>query len=232
MNTRESPHQFQSHAPQTPQEWATYLRRIADPIIKNLDPHAQFQHAQNKPLMLTYPLLHHIYQTATGLFNAEHLTEFANPTTPAPITANPQKDPDHYLWWALLDPTLDPLKIIDLNSTESLIPQESCTTIEVWTETELAALHAFSHHVLAATHSQSQALATRLNHALHWHIENTQPDNATNHPWAVQAFLSANTLEAQHFAETLINNCQVQNAYPDPLSAWILIDAATALVHH
>lgn len=220
----------QPHCPNTPAQWATYLHALADPVVGLLDLRTEFKQARAKPLMLIGPLLLRILQSGRifGREQIHDLTEYTNLTTPPPIRENPKKYPDLYLWWALVDPALDPLQIIDLAGNASLVRQDLFTTIEVWTETELAALHALSHH-LAADHHENQELPARLNRAVAWHIENTQPDNATNHPWAVQTFLDAGTPEAQHFAETLINNCRVQNARPDPFSAWILIDAATAL---
>ena len=56
-----------------------------------------------------------------------------------------------------------------------------------------------------------------------------EPDNATNRPWALHVFLLASAPECQHYAETLLHNCLVTTGEPEPLSAWILLDAANEL---
>ncbi len=211
--------------PSNPDEWALYLQSL----IKSAgDPYQDNQTLSRelaKPYSLDAPLiLHHIYQNTQQNPN---LTQ----SIPDPILREPSRYPDLYLWWALTNPSLNPpslnpLSIINLNEKNALFPQDNFTTIEVWTETELAALHALSHH---ARYLHQTDLNNRIRRTIDWHIQNTQPDNATNHPWAVHAFLLRNTPESIHFAETLINNTLVQNAHPDPFSARILLDAAISL---
>jgi hypothetical protein len=110
--------------------------------------------------------------------------------------------------------------------------------IEVWTERELSALHALWH--LESLVSHSQRTGSPHDHSLtvaRWHVENTQPDNATNHPWAIHVFIalwasdaSGNpAFEAELYAQTQLHNCQVSLGRPDRLSALILIEAARAL---
>ena len=67
----------------------------------------------------------------------------------------------------------------------------------------------------------------RIDDVRRWHLEHTQPDNATNRPWALHVFLTMGTPEAVHYAETLLHNAMVGG--PDPLSARILVDAAREL---
>ena len=66
-----------------------------------------------------------------------------------------------------------------------------------------------------------------------WHLDNTQPDNATNRPWAVQVFLDLaredDNPDARLYAETLLHNATAANGVPEPFSAAILLDAARAL---
>ncbi len=69
-------------------------------------------------------------------------------------------------------------------------------------------------------HAQAEAVRD-------WHIENTQPDNATNRPWALHVFLLAGSPEGRHYAETLLHNALVTG--PEPFCAWILMDVATWL---
>ncbi|MEY3022792.1 MAG: hypothetical protein RIS86_1990, partial [Planctomycetota bacterium] len=75
------------------------------------------------------------------------------------------------------------------------------------------------------------ARARRLAEAIGWHLEHTQPDNSTNRPWALHAFLLADdgSGEAALYAETLLGNMRATEARDEPLSRWILADAANEL---
>ncbi|MEM7623608.1 MAG: hypothetical protein AAF235_10460, partial [Planctomycetota bacterium] len=105
--------------------------------------------------------------------------------------------------------------------------------VEIWTETELAALHAFDH--LAQQHPGDPAISARVREAVRWHTQTLQPDNATNHPWAIHAFVRTAlsddpaSADARFHAETLLNICCVSMGRPDRFSACILLDAANAL---
>ncbi len=107
---------------------------------------------------------------------------------------------------------------------------DSGNPIEVWTETELSGLHALWWHARA---DRSGGLMRVIDAAVEWHLEHTQPDNATNHPWAAHVFLldwiKKGREESRMFAETLVHNCQVTYGRPDALSAWILLDCAHAM---
>lgn len=98
-------------------------------------------------------------------------------------------------------------------------------TIEVATETELAALHALSH--------AGDAAKARVDSASDWIVHNLQPDNATNHPWAVHVFLerafATGSVEHRLYAETLLHNCIVSLGRADRFSALILLDSGRAL---
>jgi len=115
-----------------------------------------------------------------------------------------------------------------------LLAPDAYLAIEVWAECELAALHAL--HRLVRTGEAD--LAARLEGALLWHLEHTQPDNSTNRPWALHAFLlfaeargpdDAAAREASLYAETLLHNMTATDARDEPLSRWILADAAREL---
>lgn len=114
-----------------------------------------------------------------------------------------------------------------------LLAQGAFSTIEVWTETELSALHALAR--LSALRGSAE-LRARAFSAARWHVEHVQPDNATNRPWAAHLFLQLSEAEgsadARLYAETLLHNCRVQSGRPDPLSALILLDGAEALEAH
>jgi len=144
---------------------------------------------------------------------------------PAPTGATP----DVRLWYALHQAAPD-VRIADQPMEGPLLDLPEDTSIEVRTEAELSALHALSR--LAAVHARAD-WARRAAGAALWHIRTMQPDNATNHPWAIQVFLerAAKTgePESRMFAETLLHNCHVSLGRPDRLSAVILIDAGRAL---
>jgi len=113
----------------------------------------------------------------------------------------------------------------------SLFPQRDSSgpiAIEVWSEVELSSLHA-----LGWLAGKDASLRSTVRQAAEWHIENLQPDNATNHPWAVHVFAAIGVLtndgNALMYAQTLLHNCQVTLGRPDALSALILQDASDAL---
>lgn len=110
---------------------------------------------------------------------------------------------------------------------EALTSLRDFAGVEVWTETELSALHALS---WLAVWSGRSADSARALDAAAWHVEHLQPDNATNHPWGLHVFLWLERerpgLGARLTAETLLSNCQVSLGRPDLLSAYILRDSA------
>lgn len=110
-----------------------------------------------------------------------------------------------------------------------LIDPVTAGSIEVWTEAELSALQALRWLAMRG----SGELRTLVARACAWHLEHLQPDNATNHPWAVAVFVEHWALEtdasARVHAETLVHNCLVQSGRPDRFSAWVLADSAQQL---
>ncbi len=153
------------------------------------------------------------------------------------IQIAPKADPDVMLWAALTDPSIDPARLLadheggrTNTDAQSLFRSTTWTAIEVWTEVELSGLHAL--WWLARERGQA-AWADRADQAARWHLQNTQPDNATNHPWAIHVFaeLSARhgDADARMFAQTQLHNCLVHRGTPDKLSVHILLDAADAL---
>lgn len=97
--------------------------------------------------------------------------------------------------------------------------------IEVWTETELACVHA-AWSLGAAWRDSARASAL-------WLLEHIQPDNATNHPWAVHVFAAmaeeTGNPEMDLYAQTLLHNCVVTTGRPDAFSALILLHASRAI---
>ena len=130
------------------------------------------------------------------------------------------------LWWALTDDRIDVDWILSEPTEGSLLPQGLYRTIEVWTDADLSGLHAL--WWLAGRRNRPDCMR-RVEAVLYWHLATTQPDNATYRPWALHVFLLGATPECVHYAETLLHNCQAVNSRPDPLSAWILLDAAKAI---
>lgn len=146
-------------------------------------------------------------------------------------------DPDASLWWALVDRSVDDaLRALDAAAERSpqdrgaLFPRGLYSAIEVWTESELSALTAlwWLSRLPGAGSLRDPMLASA-----RWHLEHTQPDNATNRPWAIPVFLGLASLDdspdARLFAETLLHNAIAANGSPEPFSALILLDAADAV---
>jgi hypothetical protein len=116
---------------------------------------------------------------------------------------------------------------LDLEGEGPLWSRDGWAAVEVWTEAELSGLHAL-HRAARLRPDERLPLRARLASALAWHIEHTQPDNATNRPWAIHVFLLSGHPEGSLYAETLLHNAMVQGI-DDPASRWILADAAREL---
>jgi hypothetical protein len=113
----------------------------------------------------------------------------------------------------------------------SLLAPDAFLAIEVWAECELAALHALHRLSRVTGTAAREVLRARAAEAIRWHLEHTQPDNSTNRPWALHAFLLADdgSGEASLYAETLLHNMLATDARAEPLSRWIVADAAREL---
>lgn len=132
---------------------------------------------------------------------------------------------DSDLWWALhgsdsgARPLPPPGPLVDA----------STLVLETWTEAELSSLHALS---WLARRGHAWA-AARIDPAVEWMLAHLQPDNATNHPWAIHVFVDhaerRRAHESRLYAETLLHNCTVATGKPDRFSACILADAAAWL---
>ncbi len=143
---------------------------------------------------------------------------------------------DVRLWYALHDETIEPTEYmpVDEDSGPSPIIATRSDSIEVYTETQLCALHALLW--LAARRKRADLRAAAVNGA-EYLIRELQPDNGTNHPWAVHVFvllhedLAARGLgdETLMYAQTLLHNSQVSMGRADVFSAHILADAAHAI---
>jgi hypothetical protein len=165
-----------------------------------------------------------------------HLRAAAGPGTEPDLDAAPPcvlagGGPDEVLWPAAL-PGAGPRlrgeadRLLAARPGTSLADGTRFLALEVWTECELSALHALSRLVRA---EPTPARAARLEELRRWHLEHTQPDNATNRPWALHVFARAGDAESSLYAETLLHNMAASDARHEPLSRWILLDAARQL---
>lgn len=119
-----------------------------------------------------------------------------------------------------------------------LLAPDGYLAIEVWAECELSALHALHRLVRERHPALPESAKARLDAAVRWHLEHTQPDNSTNRPWSLHVYLLAalgagvagvDRGDAQFYAETLLHNMTATDARNEPLSRWILGDAAREL---
>ncbi len=152
----------------------------------------------------------------------------AQAALPHPTPETPTS-PDVALWWLVHDANPNPWAWIE-PGTGSLTPWSGSAAIEIWTETELSALHAA--WTIAAAHHDA-GLVDRCLAAALWHTQELQPDNGTNHPWAIHVFLELwsrrGCVEGRLHAETMLHNCTVSLGHPDTFSALILLHASRSL---
>lgn len=138
---------------------------------------------------------------------------------------------EQVLWRAAAgDPEADPGPVAMRAATGPILAPDAFLAIEVWAECELSSLHAL-HRLCRLGSPAADAWRRRLDDAVRWHLEHTQPDNSTNRPWAIHVFILAGLREpdAGLYAETLLGNMQATDARSEPLSRWILADAAAEL---
>lgn len=156
----------------------------------------------------------------------------ASPGTTPDLT---RLDPEEATWWALHDPRVLDNAGIDLATTGPLFPALRDRGIEWWTQAELSGVHALSTLGLRA---KNPAILARVERSATWLLEEVQPDNATQWPWAVHIFAAiaihasrdqATRTAARHYAQTLVHNAIVNSGAPDPFAACILWSSAAWL---
>ncbi len=214
--------------PKTPRQWSAYLQSAAEPVLTDTPlqtrrtPQADiarrfietFTDERGDRRPVDRPLLAWLLHTHPG-------------PTPADATST-----DLRLWWALHNEV--PIDDAIAGPPGPILGEHAFRSgaVETTTETELAALHALWHHA-----RREPRWETRCLDAARWHVEMLQPDNATNHPWAVHVFVHLALAErdpsqaatARLYAETLIHNALVASGRPDRFSACLLLDAARVL---
>lgn len=140
-----------------------------------------------------------------------------------PAHPRPATDTSLQLWHDLVSGR-DPERAL-VDGTGPLVAERAELTIETWTERELMSLHALSWMAI-----RLPGVRPRVASALRWLIDEIQPDNATNRPWAIHVFAhhaaEHSDPEAMLYAETLLHNCHVGLVTPDRFSGLILLSAA------
>lgn len=187
--------------------WADRLRRAALATL-----------GSESPERLAEIVREHLASLPVARLLARSLGAALEPSTSAPRSL------DESLWAALAGASPIPPAPLE-TIPKPLTGEGPAGTIEVWTETELACVH--------AARSLGHDWRSAANASALWLVEHIQPDNATNHPWAVHVFaaLGAETQspELDLYAQTLLHNGIVGSGRPDPYSALILLHASRAL---
>lgn len=183
---------------------------------------------------------------SAGSIEAPVLAACGAATADAPVSTGTLVDGEAAevsLWRARTEPDLDVAAILESVDAAhraaasrdadapaghggSLLSRDSYRAIEVWTDADLAGCHALW---WLARDRVRRDWADRLDRVRAWHLEHTQPDNATNRPWAIHVFLLSGTPEDEHYAQTLLHNALAIEAKPTPLAQLLLHDAADAL---
>jgi hypothetical protein len=225
-------------------QWAHHLAAVAAPALAGtpLDPATEIAAPEDLSLFIEAfrdelghrraidrPLLGRLL----GAHQAPDQTPGHTPCgSPEPVATH-----DRHLWWGLVsDQQVEDVISDLLDGTGPLIGEAEFArgAIEATTETELGALHAFAHYADIPGFPADRIRARTLD-AARWHVDTLQPDNGTNHPWAIHVFVGlaeadpAYAMPASLHAEGLLHNAVVRSGRPDRFSACLLIDAARAL---
>lgn len=150
-------------------------------------------------------------------------------------------DPEERAWWSLHEPRVGTdagaWAGVAFDGDGPLFPGLRERGIEWWTQAELCGVHALSHVAIArdAEPTVHRAVLRRLAAACEWLIDEVQPDNATQLPWAVHCFAALSLVPgrdagraaaARQYAQTLIHNAIVDGGVPDRFAACVLWDSA------
>lgn len=192
--------------PATPQEWADLLTAVA----RTAPPPDGSLHLGTMEPVVRAALL----ATAAG--------------TMAPGLPPPPGTGEHTecaTWRALLSGDAPPEALFD-PVRPTLMARDDYSAIEVWTDAELCVMHALW---FLARRDGDRRAAARLDTVRTWHLAHTQPDNATNRPWALHVFALGAEPESQLYAQTLLHNAMALDARPNSLAGLILASSAAAM---
>lgn len=215
--------------PTSPQQWSEYLESIARPVLETTP---LLKNAGHSPQSLLRFI--DTFTDERGDRRAVDRPMLARllGVHPGPTPTLGEADTDLRLWWALHDGS--PIDACAADPPGPILGVDAFSTgaVETTTETELAALHALWHHGDRDPRRRDRCLD-----AARWHIDMLQPDNATNHPWAVHVFVHLAEITrdpdvsatARIHAETLVHNSIVSTGQPDVFSACLLLDATRTL---
>ncbi len=212
--------------------WAVMFRRVAGDALRSAGREAEAEGAV--PAAFADDLGHR--RPVDGAFFAWRRRRSGTDD----VAVDADDGADSLLWRALTDEGVDPVEVVarvsgvgdaagrDRTDAGALFGQERGNVpLEVWTERELCCVHALGWLV---REDGREALREKLDAVMSWHLENLQPDNATNHPWAAHLFVAwaegEGVPEARLYAETMLHNCQVGMGRADAFSAHILMDGA------
>jgi len=101
--------------------------------------------------------------------------------------------------------------------------------IEVWTERELSAIQAL--WTLGVTAGRAD-WRDRALEAARWCVRELQPDNATQHPWGLNAFVwlgASGEADADLYAQTLVVNATVGSGLPGRVAGLVMLAAGRSL---
>ncbi len=142
---------------------------------------------------------------------------------PVALSDRQPRSLDERLWSAIVGPGTDLAP--PRNESGPLTGINESGAIEVWTETELACVH--------GAWSLGGSWRDAAVESASWLLDNIQPDNATNHPWAIHVFAwmgaKNKNPEFDLYAQSLLHNSIVGTGTPDTFSALILLHAGNAL---
>lgn len=232
--------------PRSLDSWITLLRATAQPAVppEFFHLHREVNRAAAPPSTDNSPapshLATHAWITAFA-DDAGHRRDADTPFLSHTLALHPSTNPSPraselaLAWWSLSHPAAFDCLRINIAADGPLLPHLREAGIETWTETELGAMHAL---LWRGTLQGIAPLIDRAYRTAHWMLDNLQPDNATNHPWAVHLFITMSLdprraepdrTAADLYAQSLLHNAVVHTGRPDRFSALILWDAADFL---
>lgn len=208
---------------QTPSAWSASLAALARPVLIGTPWEAVLGGGGSDPAGLVGSFCDELgHRRAVDRFVLGRLVG----CEPEPPGAGASVDVQ--LWASACGGRADVPGVIDPAGDGPLIAIDAQLGIELWTQRELASLHA-----LWWIARRDDGWVDRLDRALRWHVRSIQPDNATGHPWAVCAFIDlwwrTGDGDAQLHAQQLVHTTLIARGVPDRFSALLLIDAAGGL---